>query len=999
MSRKLALVGLLGCVATNAAHAQEAAPPVPTSQTMTGQATTSQAQTGQATTGQAQTRPAAKPAAKPDAEPPAAQRPLTPEDLDTEVEAVTITASGKPYGAVLGDIPPEETFSAADVRSFGVSSMEDLLTELTPQTTSGLGGDPVTLLNGRRISGRGEIRDIPTEAIQRVEILPEEVALKYGYSADQKVVNIVLRQRFRASTVDATIGGSAKGGQLTEQGSWSQLRLNRQGRTNLSIKVQNADQLLESDRDLVSRTNSGLYDYVGNIGPASGDNLAALTALAGTPVTVAGVPTSAASGAPDLSAFLPTANLANTSDITNDRTLLPRNRQVSINSVTNRYILDNVSATLNLGATASRSDSLLGPARARLIIPAADPYSPFGQDVALYRYLGDQAALGQTSKNLSGHAGFTLSRDTETLRLSLTGNYDHAVSKTETDRGVDLTNTQARLTALDPTFNPFGPLEAQRVNSDRAKSTTDSADLQFVANRALAKFRAGDLSSTLKLGVSGSRLEATSIRSGVESNSTQSRGDASAQVSFDLPLASRRKGVRAGIGDLSTNLNLAVRQVADYGGLTTIGGGMSWSPLKPVSFIVSATRQQNAPSISQLGNPLITTPNAQIFDYVRGTSVDVTRISGGNPDLKGETRNVLRLGGSYKPEKIQGLSLTANYTRSRIDNPVAGFPAATAAVEAAFPDRFTRDADGVLTRIDTRPVNFKKRESEQIRWGFNFSRQIGKAPPPPAGGWRGRQGAQGGPGAGAQPPGAELPRQNRPGGDSNETPRAPQPDTPSDPNAQQQAGQTPSTGEEPPRPTFGDGGGQGGGPRFGGGGGGGGRGFGGGGRGGGGNPRATRLQLALFHTVHLKETVTIAEGVPVLDLLNGDVIGSGGGQARNEVEAQAGVTRYGLGARMTANWKSGAHVAAGAGGATTDLDFSSLATVNLRLFADLGVRRELVQKHPLLRGTRLTLSVNNLFDQQQTVRDATGVVPVTYQPDYLDPRGRVIQFSVRKLLF
>ena len=102
---------------------------------------------------------------------------------------------------------------------------------------------------------------------------------------------------------------------------------------------------------------------------------------------------------------------------------------------------------------------------------------------------------------------------------------------------------------------------------------------------------------------------------------------------------------------------------------------------------------------------------------------------------------------------------------------------------------------------------------------------------------------------------------------------------------------------------------------------------------------------------------------------------------------------------MTANWKSGTHVNASAGGASTNLDFSSLATINLRLFADLGVRRELVQKHPLLRGARLTLSVNNLFDQQQTVRDATGVIPLTYQQDYLDPRGRVIQFNVRKLLF
>lgn len=959
-SRKLALVGLLGCVATSGAQAQDAKPPAPSSQ---------------ATPAAPVPAPAAQRA------PQAAQKPATPEDLDTEVEAITITASGKPFGAVLGDIPPEETFTAADVRAFGVSSMEDLLTELTPQTTSGLGGAPVVLLNGRRISGPGEMRDIPTEAIQRVEILPEEVALKYGYTADQKVVNIVLRQRFRASTVDATVGGSTEGGQASQQLNWSQLRLNREGRTNLAIKIQNSDQLLESDRDLVSRSSSGLYDFAGNIASASGGPLTALSALAGTPVTVAGVPVSAATATPNLAAFLPTANQANTSDITDDRTLLPRSRQLSINSVTNRTILDNVSATLNLGLTASRSDSLQGPARARLIIPAADPFSPFGQDVALYRYLGEQDALGQTNRNLAGHAGFTLNRDTEDLRLSLTGNYDHAISKTETDRGVDITGAQARLNTLDPTFNPFAPLTGLPLNTDRARSTTDSGDLQFVANGALAKLRAGDLSTTLKLGVTGSRLTATSRRSGVESDSELSRGDANAQVSFDLPLASRRKGVRAGIGDLSTNLNLAIRSVSDFGSLTTIGGGATWSPIKPVSFIVSATRQENAPSISQLGNPLITTPNAQVFDYVRGQSVDVTRISGGNADLQAETRNVLRLGATWKPEQVQGLSLTANYSRVRIDNPVSSFPAATAAVEAAFPDRFTRDANGVLTRIDTRPINFAKRESEQIRWGFNFSRQIGNPPPPQPGEGRQRFGG------GDQGP--------RTGSDAADRSQPSSTDTPSDPNAQpQQQAQAPAVGDTVPRTGF-DGGGRGDGARGPGGG------FGGGfgGRGGGGNPRATRLQLALFHTVHLKERVTIADGVPVLDLLNGDVIGSGGGQARNEIEAQAGITRYGLGARVTANWKSGTHVESGAGGATTDLDFSSLATVNLRLFANLGVRRDLVQKYPLLRGTRLTLAVNNLFDEKQTVRDANGVIPVTYQPDYLDPRGRVVQFSVRKLLF
>ncbi len=115
---------------------------------------------------------------------------------------------------------PRPDPGAADIRSYGVSSVSDLLNELSPQTTSGRGqgGAPVVLLNGRRISGFQEIRDIPTEAIQRVEILPEEVSLKYGYSADQKVVNIVLRRRFRAATLEAADRVPTAGGRNDAQG-------------------------------------------------------------------------------------------------------------------------------------------------------------------------------------------------------------------------------------------------------------------------------------------------------------------------------------------------------------------------------------------------------------------------------------------------------------------------------------------------------------------------------------------------------------------------------------------------------------------------------------------------------------------------------------------------------------------------------------------------------------------------------------------------------------
>ena len=94
-----------------------------------------------------------------------------------------IVRGAKQPGSVIGDIPPEQQLGPADIRSYGVSSVTELLAELAPQTRSdrGSGGAPVVLLDGKRISGFSEIRDLPTEAIARVDILPEEVALKYGY--------------------------------------------------------------------------------------------------------------------------------------------------------------------------------------------------------------------------------------------------------------------------------------------------------------------------------------------------------------------------------------------------------------------------------------------------------------------------------------------------------------------------------------------------------------------------------------------------------------------------------------------------------------------------------------------------------------------------------------------------------------------------------------------------------------------------------------------------
>ncbi len=48
---------------------------------------------------------------------------------------------------------------------------------------------------------------------------------------------------------------------------------------------------------------------------------------------------------------------------------------------------------------------------------------------------------------------------------------------------------------------------------------------------------------------------------------------------------------------------------------------------------------------------------------------------------------------------------------------------------------------------------------------------------------------------------------------------------------------------------------------------------------------------------------------------------------------------------------------------------------------------------------RVSLSIDNLFDARQQVRDRLGTTPLSYQPGYLDPLGRSVRLSVRKLFF
>jgi iron complex outermembrane recepter protein len=932
----------------------------------------------------------------------AAVQPVAPDPIDVaeqdmadDGDTIVVTAV-RMRGAVLGDIPPEIQLDEEDIRAYGAGSIAELLEALSPQTSSvrGRGGErPVILLNGRRISGFSEIRNLPPEAIERVDIMPEEVALRYGYRADQRVVNFVLKQNFQAVTTEVQYGMATAGGRGSYGADLGIVQIQGAGRWNIDFEYRQELALFEDERDLIQGARPQPFDLIGNVAsPISGGEIdPALSAIAGRPVTVAPVPTSAAAGAPLLSDFA--GGDPRNTDLGPFRTLLPRTQQASLSGTVNRMLSETISATINARVNASASESRFGLLSGTLALPAGNPYSPFGADVLIHRYFEGPRPLTRETDARSGQLGLALNGTVAPWRWSLTGNYERGSNHTATDRGVDLGGVQERLDLGDPALNPYRDIPAGLLvigPRDRAWTDTQTASTEIVASGPVLTLPGGPLTASLQAGLSHRGLDSRTIRRGIEEERELSRGRVNAQASIDIPIASRRENFLAGIGNLSANFNAAVEHLSDFGTLRVLGAGLNWSPIEELSLIASFTDEDGAPTMQQLGDPTLVTPNVRVFDFIRGETVDIARIDGGNPDLMADNRRIFRINATARPLGSRDLTLSANYTRTRTTNPIAAFPTATPEIEAAFSDRFVRNADGRLAQIDSRPVNFARSDREELRWGINISRPFGAAPAPQqrgpgAGGWRGRAGADAPEGRPPRPEGDRPPRSEGERPPRAEGERGQRRDRGGDAPSQQQEQQA----EAPARPA---------GP-FGARGGGGGRGM---GMMGGGAPGQGRLQLALYHNWRFRDEILIREGVAPLDLLGGSAVGNRGGRSRHELEVQAGIFRNGFGARLSANWQQATMVRGGPdgmGGTRGDLFFSDLATANLRLFANLGEQRRLVERAPFLANSRLTLSIDNLFDARLRVRDETGATPLGYQPAYLDPLGRSVRIAFRKQFF
>lgn len=751
--------------------------------------------------------------------PPVVSASSDPEDDydDIDGEEIVVTAP-RLAGQLETDIKAEAELDEAAIASYGVSNVSELLEALAPQTRSGRGrggGRPIILVNGRRIGGFGEVRNLPPEAIAKVEIFPEEVALQYGYSADERVVNMVLKPNFRQVAVEAEGGIPTQGGRFQSEVEGSFLAIGENGRVNVNAGWEQSSMLTESERGL---------------GPAT-------------------------------------------------RSLLPESDTYLIDATIQRSLNKVTDASLNLRLDQTDSLSFLGPVVA-------------GGDVPLER--DSRSRNLTTTASVNGMLG--------DWRWSLSGNYGDADQRTFTDR---VTGARDRFVSSQQSFG-------------------GSANLSGTVTEGWA----GPIRLSMTGSYSGLRFDSQSERSGVVTTTDLGRDTPSVFGSLTLPLLDPEYEV-GNIGRVSLTLSGQVANPSDFEALKSWGASLNWGVTDNLSLLASFNNDEAAPGIQQLGAAPLVTPAVTYYDFATGQTVEITTTTGGNPFLLAEQRRDLKLGLNWEVPMLEGLRLSVNYNRNKSNDTANSLPLLTPEIEAAFPGRVTRDANGVLIALDQRPVNFDQVENSQIRWGLNFGKSFGQ--PDQAG----RPG--GGPGVGAAGPrGGGGPRAGGRGG---------------------------------------RGGGGGPGAMFGGG------------------PQGGRWSVSLYHTYKLTDTILIRPGVPELDLLDGSATGSGGGSNRHLLELDGGLFYKGMGFRLSGKYDSGSTVTGGTAG---NLNFGDLATFNLRFFADLNQVPKLTEKLPFLKGSRLRLSVDNLFDAQRRITDANGVVPLNYQPGYIDPLGRYIELEWRK---
>lgn len=639
---------------------------------------------------------------------------------------IVVTAN-QYYGQA--SVATETEFNEDEIASQGVDSIQGLLDRLTPFIDPA-GNEPVLLINGRPAEGDRAILSYPPEALNRIAVLKPDAAAQYGYPADRRVVNLVLKKHFSSMNLDAGGWTATRGGQYGGELSAGRVAINGPTRWNAVARITRDSALRKSARNIPAAP--GTFDGTGYVAGLGGGEIdPTLSLLAGQTATTAAIPAGAAWQPPTLADFAETANRAHAVDPNAFETLLPSRRTLVFSAGISRP-LGAFSASLNLNASSTDSNALRGLPMASVMLPGDSPWSPFTSDVLLTRPLAGPRALRNDNSAQTLGASLTLTGRLSGWQVSLSGSYARNWTDSLLERGIDADRAQGLLDAGDRSFNPYGPWNSQLLLANRNRSQGESISARLNVIRTVIELPAGPLTVNMVFNFGHNTLEGTSSGTPAGALVTTRQSDQfDGQASLNLPISRRAKGAIGPLGDLTIDLLAGGRAISGGSLQKRYGGGFTWAPTTFIQLRGTLENVEAAPTPDQLDGPIVTTIN-RIFDFTRQEAVDAAWILGGNPALRRGRRQSRALTAMVRPLSDQTLTLNFGYGKQIARGGVAAFPELTPAIEAAFPERVTRDAAGRLISVDARPINLAREDSAELTSGvaLRLPRQRGGRPSP-----------------------------------------------------------------------------------------------------------------------------------------------------------------------------------------------------------------------------------------------------------------------------
>lgn len=684
----------------------------------------------------------------------------TQSDTST-VEEVVVTGSNIATGGKLvTNATPVDVISEQTVKATSGEAISTLLksqpiatgASLAPTNNEYTGGGSsvnlrglgaaytLVLLNGQRFGGEDipDLDAVPAEAVQSIEILKNGASAIFGSDAIAGVVNIKLKERFDGVQAFASYGNTTDGDASYKRvgmllGTYTD-KLDVVG----SLTFHERNGMAKADRELTASRDYRAY---------GGTDRRSTSVTTPNRLTVRGVNYTI-----DTSRFQPGQTGTSPTDYvlrtqatavsTNEEGAFPPQKGFSGHWSAKYDLAGDRLVLFSNGYFSTRDQKFvaLDSPIVSVVVPADNPYNPFGVSVAaVYKFgpneFGPITEYFDTT-NLRGTIGlkgkvgdFTYEggyiRYQKTVKEHYVNDISLALAQAAANR-TDATafnpfgyyaNSASQLAGLSPTSNYKLKNEVSTLYAKITGSlfSLPAGRVRFAAG---AEYREIDYTATYD---AGWRNTVYWWNGGGRTDEKRSRDNKTVFGEVYAPIISNTSS--RGLSSLEATGAIRYENYSDFGGATVKQASVRAGFLEESLYVRASWAESfRAPSLAQLyaAQSRNTEPGGFFYDPVRGGNLPVDRIVGGNTALKPERGESYNVGVVYLPTFIDRLSVSLDYWKVQITDLIAA-PDGQALLNGTSPSgAITRDPVTQYPTLDLRLSNGGDRTAQGVDLGVSY---------------------------------------------------------------------------------------------------------------------------------------------------------------------------------------------------------------------------------------------------------------------------------------